>query len=547
MRWPVRAGIGVALLAAIGVALLLFLRPFRPLESVPPLPLASIDDAISGGYLGAARDLIASVEILPRSEGDLLRLLKRAFEVCRATGDYTLLAEVGRKALARDAGSARIRAIAGFAALRAGRLSDADRLLAHGALPPSVGELLRGEAALRRGATWAGADSLTRDLVAIAGKDDAAAFGRAALRAGDQRLSLDAALLDMKHGALQEARQRALNALTDDRFDEPAAFILYDAGDAAGAIRRLERLQGVQPSRPDLMLSIADMHQAEGSDGKSETWLLRALPLNPRLTWTVYANLELSAWQRGDLSGAARRIEDGLAFFPRSRELRLRQALLAVEMKMRERAESILGLLAAENPGDAEVGLFLLSLRAPSTSPEGYLGEMWRLFNQNPSGAGVFGALCATLIAARDWEGVELAVRQHESAGGEQGAGTFLIAGMVAAQKGDSAAAITALRASLRLASDPRALYDLGLVYLSRGNARAARAELDAAAAEFPAPGGAIDARQALSRIETFRGTAHALDGDPQGARTAFVYALSLDPRNLRVSLELRKLDAERQ
>ena len=180
-------------------------------------------------------------------------------------------------------------------------------------------------------------------------------------------------------------------------------------------------------------------------------------------------------------------------------------------------------------------------------SPEAYRGEMWRLFNQNPARAEVFSALCATLIAARDWEGVELALRQHEWAGGEPGAGTLLIAGMVAAQTGNSAAAIAALRASLRLASDPRALYDLGLVYLSRGDARAARAELDAAAAEFPPPGDAIDARQALSRIETFRGTAHALDGDPQGAHTAFVYALSLDPRNLRAALELRKLDAGRQ
>ena len=547
MRLPARVGIGAGVLAAIGIALFLFIRPFHAAENVPVVHFPDIDNAIAGGYLGTARDLIASIEVLPKSEEDLVELLKRGFRVCSATGDYSLLAHLGRKALDRQPGSARIRAIAGYGALRVGQLSEADHVLSRGVMPAGVGELLRAEAALRRGAAWAGTDSLTRDLVALTGADNAAAFSRAALRVGDQRLSLDAALLDMKQGALPEARLLAQNALTEDRFDEPTAFILYDAGDLAGARQRLSRLQAVRPESAALALSMADIFQETGNARESEDWLLKALPLGPALTWTVYANLALFSSQRGDLAGAARRIDDGLAFFPRSRELRLPQAILAVAMDQQGRAESILSSLAAESPGDAEPALILLSLRAPSMSPEAYRGEMWKLFNRTPASTGVFDALCATLIAAHDWEGAELALRYYESASGAPEAETLLVAGMVAAQRGNSGAAVAALRRSMLLARDPRALYDLGLVYLSVGNARAARAELDAAAAEYPSPGDSIDARQTLGRIETFRGTAHMLDGDNPGARTALLHSLALDPRNLRAVLELRKLDAGSQ
>ena len=547
LRWPARAGIGAGVLVAVAVALFLFIRPFRPPQSVSAPPYVQIDAAIAGGYVATAKELLSSVTILPSSESELLRLLKRANAVCGETGDYSLLADMGRRALALQGRSARIRAIAGYGAMRAQRLSDADRIFARGTMPSGVGDLLQGEAALRRGTAWQGADALTRDLVALARSEKAATFENAALRAGDQRLFLDAALLDMKQGALATARLLALGSLGESRFDEAAAYMLYDAGDFAAALQRLSQLQASQPARASLALTLADIFMADGNGADAEAWLLKALPLGPAESWTAYADLSFFSLQRGALPAAARRIDDGLAFFPRSRELRFQQASLAVAMGQQERAESIATALATENPADADAGLLLLSLKAPSLSPESYRGEMWKLFNHAPASPAVFGALCVTLFATHDWEGAELALKQYETERGEPAADTLLVAGMVAAQKGDKAGAIAALRKSMLLARDPRALYDLGLVYLSQGNARAARAELDAAAGEFPSSGGDAEARVALARIETFRGTAHLLDGDLPAARTALVHALALDPRNLRAALELRKLEAGRQ
>ncbi len=547
VRLPVRVGIGVAALAVIAAALFLFIRPFRPSPSVRLPPYAQIDAAIAGGYVATAGELLSAVPVLPSSENDLLRLLKRAYQVCTETGDYTLLADMAGRALALQGRSARIRAIAGYGAMRASRLADAERALSRGALPPGTGDILRGEAALRRGRAWPGADALTRDLVALTGTEDAAAYARAALRAGDQRLTLDAALLDMKQGALMQARLLVLGSLGESRFDEASGFMLYDAGDFANALRRLSNLQASQPQSASFALCLADISMAGGNAADAESWLLKALPLGPSASWTAYADLALFDLQRGALPAAARRINDGLAFFPRSRELRFQQAQIAVAMGQKDQAESIVRALAAENPADADAGLLLLALRAPSLSPESYRGELWTLFNHAPASRAVFGALSAALFATHDWEGAELALHQFEAAQGEPAADTLLVAGMVSAQKGDPAAAIAALRKSMLLARDPRALYDLGLVYLSQGNARAARAELDAAAEEYPPPGEAPDARAAMARIETFRGTAHLLDGDLTAARTALEHARMLDPRNLRAALELRKLEAGRQ
>ena len=63
-----------------------------------------------------------------------------------------------------------------------------------------------------------------------------AVYASAALRTGDRGLSLDAALLHMTQGSPAAAGLIVQSALVDAPFDEPAAFILYDAGDFEAAL-----------------------------------------------------------------------------------------------------------------------------------------------------------------------------------------------------------------------------------------------------------------------------------------------------------------------
>lgn len=105
---------------------------------------------------------------------------------------------------------------------------------------------------------------------------------------------------------------------------------------------------------------------------------------------------------------------------------------------------------------------------------------------------------------------------------------------------GDDPGATAAFRRSSLLVKDRRARFDLALVMLHRGDARAALGELDDAegeAEQHPSP-------PFMSRIETLRGAARLVDGDMPGAASALSRALSLDPHNLRAGLLLRKLEA---
>jgi Flp pilus assembly protein TadD len=536
-----------AFLAAAAALYLIWNPAPPPRQSDFQSVLQSLDAAIAAGALSTARDLLDGIKSVPSREDDLLRLLKRAFEVSSASGDYRAMSRLSLMALSAAGGSARIRAIAALADLRTGRLAEAEKVLARGSLPVATGDLLRGEAILKRGGKWAPADPLYRDLLFLEQKQSPEAFADAARRTGDARLALDAALLEMESGRVAAAQSIAGSELGDAAFDEPAAAISYDSGDFKTAIERLKRLDAARPDRADTALILADSFQALGRTTDAEKSLLHALPLAPALTWTPYANLAFYAIARGDTELARVRLKDGLAFFPQSRELRLGQARLEARLGNADAAISILSRLAEENPEDGEVALLLLDLQAPGLSPEEYRARLWKDFDRVPSDKAIFTALSTALTAAHDWEGAGIAIQQHAAAGGAAGQQLLLAEGLVAAMRGSDAAASEAFRRAAAIAGDGIARYDLALVLLRRGNGKAAIAELGIAADEYARRGNPAERSDVLSRIQMLTGSARLLDGDENGARDAFLRSLDLNPRNLRAALLLRKLEAGRQ
>jgi Flp pilus assembly protein TadD len=420
-------------------------------------------------------------------------------------------------------------------------------VIVKGSLPAAEGDSLRGEAILRRGGKWDAGEPLYRDLLALEQKQTTEAFAAAARRTGDARFSLDAALLAMESGSAAKAHGIAGSELGDAVFNEPAAAISYDGGDFRTAIERLKRLDAARPGRADIALILADSYQALGMTADAEKRLLHALTLAPALTWTAYANLAFYSNARGDTPSAGRRLTDGLAFFPLSRELRLGQAQLAARRGETDAAILILSKLEAENPEDGEVALLLLDQQAPGLSPEEYRARLWKAFDRVPSDKGVFSALSAALIASHDWEGAGIAIDQHAAAGGAAGQHLLLAEGMIAAMRGSDAAASDAFRRAAAIAGDGIARYDLSLLLLRRGNGKAALAELGIAADEYERRGNPAERSDVLSRIQMLTGSARLLDGDESGARDAFLRSLALNPHNLRAALLLRKLEAGRQ
>ena len=548
LRKLIPAVVVVFAFLAAGAALYLILSPAPPakqgeLQAV----LRALDAAISAGALPTARDMLEGMKSLPSTEDDLLRLLKRAFEVSSASGDYGTMSRLGLKAVSAAGGSARIRAITVLACLRSGRLAEAERMIARGALPAGAGDLLRGEAILKRGGKWEPADPLVRELLALEQTQTIEAFTSAAHHAGDTRLWLDAALLAMESGSTAKAQSIAGSNLGDAVFDEPAAAISYDGGDFKTAVQRLSRLDSYRPDRADIELILADSCQELGRTADAEKWLLHALPLAPALSWTPYSNLAFYANERGETARAGRRLKDGLAFFPLSRELRLSQAHLEARLGETDAAIAVLSKMAAENPEDGEVALLLLDQQAPGLSPEEHRARLWKAFDRVPSDKAIFSALSTALIASHDWEGAEIAIDQHAASGGAAGQQLLLAEGMIAAMRGSDAAASDAFRRAAAIVGDGIARYDLSLVLLRRGNGKAAIAELEGAADEYARRGNPAERSDVLSRIQMLTGSARLLDGDENGARDAFLRSLALNPHNLRAALLLRKLEAGRQ
>jgi thioredoxin-like negative regulator of GroEL len=540
MRRLVLVGISAALLAA---AVLLFLRPNPAPSPELRLMLPRLDAAISGGSLSTAKEILASVQSVPAGELDQLSLLKRAFQVGRETGDFSVLSDLSTRALALNGRSEQVRAVAAYAALRSGRVSDGQKILGRSPAAGSGGELLKGEAVLRGGSVWKGSDGLTRDLIALEESQSPAAFAAAAVRTGERRLTLDAALLAMRQGS-PDAALRLVRDLDDARFDEPVGLMLYDGGDFTAAVSRLERRDHEKPGIAATGLVLADIFAAAANSAQSERWLFKTLQAAPSLSWTPYANLSLFAAQRGDMAAAGRQLDDGLAFFPRSRELRFMKARVDILAGDHRAAESILGEVLADRPSDSEAALLLLGLQSAEMSPEAVRARLWNLFNLAPSDPSVFDTLASSLIAAQDWEGMQIAMKQHQASGGQPDARALLLQGLAAAMQADDALATAAFRRSALLAKDGMARFNLALVLLRRGAARAALAELDGAAEEVQEtapPGGRA---RLLSRVETMRGAARLLDGDIPGAGSALSRARALDPRNLRAGLLLRKLEA---
>lgn len=479
---------------------------------------------------------------MPRAESDRLRLLKRAWTVSRQAGDFSLLSEIAERALSADRGSRGVRQVAGYAYLRTGRAADAGKVL-EGALPAGTGDLLRGETALRLGTPWKGSDALTREILGLEGSRNPADFEAAAQRTGVKDLAADAALLSMEAGNTLRAAIIARSALQEAVFDEPAGLMAYDSGDFEEAITRLSRLQAQRTARADIALILADCYQALGRKDEAETSLQASLRLNPRQSWTPYASLAAFAAARGDLAGAREMLDRGHALFPASAELVMERADLEAGQGNVEAAVSMLDRLVESRPEDSAAALFRLKLKAPRLSPEAYRAELWKLFDRIPADRAAFTALVGSLVVAHDWDDAMLAMRQHRAAAADEDPFRLLMSGVVDAMRGSTAESVGFLRAAADASRDGAARYDLALVLLNQGLPAEALDQLAEAAAEARGLGGATSFRL-LARIETLTGRALLVTGDFAGARSAFLRARALDPHDLRIGLELRKLEA---
>ncbi len=534
--------VAAAIVVACGLGLFYFLRRPRAAPEEVRAAIGRMDQAIAGGYFSTALDELDRLPALPSDEGILLSLAKRAFQVSGASGDYAPLARFMERALEANGSSPRLRLVGAYADLRSGRLAMAQSLARGGLSPRDLGEGIRAEASLRGGQVWNGSDTLARELLGLEGKADPAAYIQAAASTGDARLTLDAALLDMAAGAVGMA-QAAVRALPDGpAFDEPAALIDYDVGAASAAVTRLQRALVDRPSAERELL-LADALQAAGAPSRTESALAAAVASLPDLSWTAYANLAYLAAARGALADAGRRVAEGMTAIPDSQELAVAAARVRVAAGDRQAAAAALSALVEAHPENVPAALLLLELRSPGMAPGAYRAALWKLFDRAPYDARTYASLLYALVAAQDWAGAAMAVRQRRLATDQTDTATLELEALVAAMRDDLPSALASLKAAVGLATDAAARYDLALVLLKEGNTAEARVQLSQAQQETSAVADRAGRARLASRIAAASGMARVADGDLSGGRADLVRSVTLDPSNLRARLLVVNLE----
>ncbi len=539
-----------ALLSAVGLGCALYFLVFPALfPRTPGIDVdaltASLDQDLAGGYLVAVRAELSDLGRLPGAETDLMRILKRAYRLGAAGGDWATLEALAARALRARPASPPIRTVAAYAALRAGRVAAAEKALAGGRVEREAGDLLRGETALRQGRSWPGVDPLTSRLAGLEASGDPAQFTAAAADTGDARLLLDAALLAMGRGSGDIAHGIVSSGLAGSRWNEPAAMILYDTGDSAGALERLQRMKPYGSARADLDLLEGDLLVSLGRLPEASTAIEHALAIRPEMSWIPYADLAWLAMQRGDSGAARSTIETGLRVLGTgARELTIRLAGIEAGSGDDTSAEQLLSTLLSKTPGDVEASRELLRLQAPGLSLEAYRARLWKLFSANPTAPEVLGDLVQALVGSEDWAGIQLALKQYEAAGGDVSAGSLLAAGMAAAMRGDGAGAVRLFNRAAAMSPDGIPRYDAALVMLSQGRADAALQQLALAEEESARAGSSGGGDAFAARVQEARAEAFLLLGNRAAARTALDQARRLDPHSLRVTLLSQKLEA---
>ena len=305
----------VALAAAAGLAAFVYLGS-RSAHDRQELDgrLREADDALSLGYLDRAGERIHAAAETARSERDWLRVLKRALQLARGTGDHRPLAGLAERAVDRIGGSPRLRLVAAWALLRA---EQPDRAFRHldgrwRSAPFRREPLAAGlwaEALLRAGAGEEEGKGLPDDFLAllrvehIREPEELSALAR---RFEEPRFSLDAALLAMRLGRPQEAFRLMGNAPGGHL--EPAFLIAYDAGEDGTALERLQDLLTAPPAgdgnaqRPDLRAMLGDLLVLNDDPGGAAEVYLALAREAPDFSWKPFLSLA-ALLERGGTAG----------------------------------------------------------------------------------------------------------------------------------------------------------------------------------------------------------------------------------------------------
>ncbi len=495
--------------------------------------IREIDDQAGRGFLAKAAAGLRAAAASARSEQDWLRLLKRARELAVATGSYSEMASLARRAAQAIPGSRSLARLALYASLRAGQ-SPEDQPARGLSSDPDLQYLLAEAAALRQSPPPAGLSPELASLLGARLATDPENLQALAARWQDDALLRDAGLAWMARGDTGRAAA-AFSQLPDGPAARELRFgAAYDAGSWEEALVLLER--EAQPS-PEVLLMRADLLRLLGRNQEAAGLYQEVIARDPKLFWSPYVNLGGIQEAQGQADAAGELYRQAYELFPESEAAAAALLSSLVRAGQRKQAFAVLQRALGRFPESLPLRWLLLELRRGETSEQRYQAGLRRLYAEHTRSAPLAQTLAVHLLGLTDTAGAWAVLEEYQGPAEEP----WLLEarGLAKALEGDLDAGVDYLQRCLQAGGDGRARYNLAVVLAASGETEAAMKELLQASGRLT--GRPRLESQARARLaELLLGL-----GNHDAARREAAYALQLDAGNGRALLLLRTLEGE--
>jgi tetratricopeptide (TPR) repeat protein len=411
--------------------------------------------------------------------------------------------------------------------------------------------LLRAEAALRLGDRSQLPPHDEEHLLFLLERTDAAEIARWGQKEAERRLLVDASLIYLEDGHMQEALMIARDQIEDVEHDRFYATVAYDAGDFEQAEQRLKRYIAAHGGNTEIRLLLADVQLLSG--GLEEAQQNYREVLSDHVSDLQAVALLNYAWilgRKGRSESAMALLQHGNRQFGSDVRIGLELAKAYVGISGSDSSEGssqaveTLRRLTGRHPENLALAFLLFRLDTDRPDPRSYQSWLWRAFTADPTDERLCRYLMWYLLGLGDISGVRLALRTFEGAGGDRKhPGILHVRGLAEALQGNDEAALGHLNESLSIAEDLRVLYNRAVIHLNLNNLRAAEQDLWRAI-------DLLGMRERESRLEaTIRsriGEIQFRKGNRRAAIRELRYALEFDPTHPYALLLLEEYDERR-
>ena len=226
---------------------------------------------------------------------------------------------------------------------------------------------------------------------------------------GDQKYLLDAALMTLSAGNIDDAWEILGDSGKDGSLDEIKSFIAYDRQDYRTAKVYLNRLS-MRTGNPELILFKGDVLLRNSSYDQANLVYEDFIKKYPLYSSIPYRNLYSINYT---YSIRNTWLAEGLNYFPEARDLLL---TFAWELYKEGDLQGTADVLKKVESNDSSLELFKLNMMLTGRSPEHIIGKYWTIYNAAPDDESTAVSFSNFLLKNRQYEQLDILLQRYVEA-----------------------------------------------------------------------------------------------------------------------------------